>query len=471
MIETCSFDRTLTLLSEAPEGGQGRFPPRRKVGYNQTGFGRRSVVCSGSSTFELRHWTLLLGDFESYRTSSGCGVLKWLLLGGLLLLLLCVKTLAAEAVFKEYRVVEKTEHTVTISWKTTIPMTGNVRYGTDRSAMDQLVYLIGPETEFLVTLSNIPEGSEVWFRIEGMDTGGESYRTPIYMEETVGNPPLKVVLEGWDELGDSGGVYRIATRVPTKFWFEAGLRKDLLEGENFPARDEEGTGWELQGESKGLFRTEQMEFSRGHKVYLKNFPPMRRIYYHCLFEDTLGRRLVTEVKFIQTKEKNIALGKPVRGTFTRNPDPQFITGPGANERVTDGDMTYTKGMATSGDPMTSENWLVVDLLTPEEIDTVVTYWRRIARPLNFELYGSLDGNDWKAIALRQTSESGSDGGSDSGDPLKIVETDANGMLSRYIKLRIPQGALYYSKRRAMNFVQLFELKVYPVVRMKPEFGY
>ncbi|MEW5692274.1 MAG: discoidin domain-containing protein [Candidatus Hydrogenedentota bacterium] len=351
--------------------------------------------------------------------------------------------LGQNKLIEEIKILDVSKNTITVYFKTTRPSSGVVKYGMFKTKLDNITYSIGPATEHYGTMVDLQEGSEVWFRIECTDTAGVMETTNIYKEETKGIPPLRLIRSDVEGVTDSGGMVVVITNLPTKLWFEASMDiKKLRE------IVEETEQW------SGVYRSYHPIYINGHKIRLDAFPPLTDVYYRFSAEDTLGRSLRSDILSFKTNELNVAIYKPVEGNFD-NP-----------RLVTDGGLNYFNSMATSGDPMYKEQWIIVDLEDFVEIDKIITYWRSITRPLDFDIYGSFDKENWKPIAEHLTTDSGTGGLSQTGDPLHILTVDAKGVMYRYLKLYIPKGAKYFKKRRGLDFVQLFEIKVYPVVRMK-----
>ncbi|MEW6482844.1 MAG: hypothetical protein AB1397_07640 [bacterium] len=57
------------------------------------------------------------------------------------------------------------------------------------------------------------------------------------------------------------------------------------------------------------------------------------------------------------------------------------------QRITDGDLSYFKGMAQSQDITQKDQWLLIDLGTITKVSTITVYWRALAYSQGYAIEG------------------------------------------------------------------------------------
>ncbi len=199
-----------------------------------------------------------------------------------------------------------------------------------------------------------------------------------------------------------------------------------------------------------------------HAALLAGLQPRVTYEYQVIATDSRGRSTATPWIAFATEPYNLAAGRPASGTFQELLDEQASgdTRP-ALERVTDGRDDYFHGMATSGDPGETDQWVEVDLGEPSRIATVEMVWRGNAYPRSYYVMTSLDRQNWAYPGFGLDAGAGAFERSSGGDPLRRVSLaiEATDPV-RYVRVFIPRGSDYFVKTRSWRFVQLAELEAH-----------
>ncbi|MFA4906279.1 MAG: discoidin domain-containing protein [Candidatus Margulisiibacteriota bacterium] len=200
-----------------------------------------------------------------------------------------------------------------------------------------------------------------------------------------------------------------------------------------------------------------------NSVTLTNLSPDQAYYYRVKAWDAFGNQVESGLSFLRPPRVNLAISKKVAGTFTSFPpnDPLVDKSSAALPRAVDGLTGYFKGMATSTSVRGSDQSLIIDLGGSFQVSSVVSYWRALAYPESFSIGVSLDGNAWTELSNQINAGAGGFARSDAGDPMRVVSTDLNGAVCRYVRIFIPKDSPYFVKHADWDFVQLMEVEVYP----------
>ncbi|MFH1683417.1 MAG: discoidin domain-containing protein [Candidatus Margulisiibacteriota bacterium] len=118
-------------------------------------------------------------------------------------------------------------------------------------------------------------------------------------------------------------------------------------------------------------------------------------------------------------------------------------------------------MATSRSVNKEDQYAIIDLGRPYEIENVVTYWRNLAYPQDFVVTVSNDNSSFFDGLEKQDAGKGAFSRSDAGDPMRVLNSKLDGVTARYIKVLIKQGSSCFQKHTDWDFVQLMEVKVIP----------
>ncbi len=198
-----------------------------------------------------------------------------------------------------------------------------------------------------------------------------------------------------------------------------------------------------------------------NSAVLMDLEPGRPYYYEVKAWDTLGKAVVSDVKHFVPSFVNVALNKNVSGTFTELPpnDPLVDRNTPVLARSVDGLTDYFKGMATSRSIRSEDQEITVDLGASYPINSIVSYWRALAYPESFSVKISSDGAGWTELASKVNAGDGAFMRSGSGDPMRVINTDANGATARYVQVLIGKDSPFFVKHANWDFVQLMELEV------------
>lgn len=338
-----------------------------------------------------------------------------------------------EATVLTFAVAELGEDYAVIAWETDTEVAEEIAYGyLPSQRVPQLSMAMA--TRHRTTLTNLLRGTEYHYTIVGKEEVHGAFTTR-------GVPaPLYSTL-GYSFPDPTTATFTWSTNVPTTWKF--GWRRE-------PEADYRNI---VSGDRRG----------REHSRTLTGLRPETKYYFIIESSDSGGYVINTGERSFVTPENNVARGRPVRGTFTaRLEDPlvQRDTDPLGN--VTDGDENYFSGMAVSGDPADTDQWVSVDLGRARPLDRAVAVWRQHAYPKSFAVYGSVDGRRWERVAGGLNPETGASGYSVSGGtPWYALTVQLGGKSFRWLKLVVPKGSDYYVKHEQWRYVQLLELKVYP----------
>ena len=334
-------------------------------------------------------------------------------------------------------------HGAMIRWVTNAPANGTIYYGNSTAEATQVTITLDNQKNHWTPIYTLREGEDYVFRITARDTAGVMRQSDWHMFRTLGVPAPKITNVDFVEITREGGRAVWRSNIPVRGTFECGY--DTTYG----------------------FRTLEKKFNKAHEVTIKRFNPRRRVLYRILAEDARGLRAPQWRGEFMTAEHNIAVGSKVTGTFVRNPEPSYVKDtPPIIERVTDGGMSYFENMATSGDPDSDTQWVEIDLGKIHDASEILTYWRALAYPKKFSLRISLNRENWYDLGDTFDASTGKTFRSATGDPLWEHEALLGNRILRYIRLEVPKGAPYYKRFDGYKFVQLFELKVYPVEEIK-----
>jgi len=330
---------------------------------------------------------------------------------------------------------------MSLIWEANRAVYGRIKYGTDRSQLGAGRTFMNARKRREVILNDLKEGTMYVFKIKIWDASGKHSKTKMGRFRTAGMPEPAIKEVRVKDITRNGAVVRWVTNVPTTALFESGHDSDDL-------------GYKTRHEHPG----------RHHQVELDHFYPDMEVYYRITVTDTRGRTARRELNYFWTRENNIALDKPVSGTFGQKiykAPSGFGRDEDLNQRITDGDFTFMGGTATSGDPADTDQWFVVDFKELVKPDTVVIYWFAFASPRQYEIQGSVYGEKWRKLAgdlNAGTGERLKKGGIDS---LKHKIHLNEEKEFQYIRVFIPAGAPYYKRYPQWEYVQIQEFKLFP----------
>jgi hypothetical protein len=321
-------------------------------------------------------------------------------------------------------------------------VTAQCFYGPIHGKPDQSILTIEPTTNLEVMLTGLAPGRIYFFQTGFYD----SNMVMVYFRngafKTPGQPILRL---------DSVEV------VPEKY--EAAIRV-FVSSEMEGSVVFEGTAYPLQFTgTKEFFRpmgmTEQMLV---YETSIKNAKPSKKYTYKITGKDRKGIKIVSSGEFT-TLENNIALYKPVQGTFNGT----FIADNFQLEgdilsRATDGKYDYTTGMAVSTDPDLEDQWLVVDLQAGFPVDEITCYWRAVAYPVEYTVSIGTNGTDWTEVKIVRADKEREVLGN---MPVQVGRASFDGAMARYVKVFFPKGGQYFRRFDNYRFLQLVELKVIP----------
>lgn len=330
-------------------------------------------------------------------------------------------------------------HGVVIFWHTDEKSNGSLYYGLGVGEASQVSLELLMSRSHHTSIFNLPEGEEYVFRIQARSEAGVMVTSQWHGFRTWGTPFPKIKEQvNIPALTIEGGTVQWWSNIPVKGIFECGYDT-----------------------SYGFVQKEDI-FSTNHEVMVTRFRPRKRIHYRIRGIDERGYESKEKLGTFTSREHNIAEGASVKGTFTQNPERSYIKdSPPIISRVTDGRLDYFVGMATSANPEDDTQWVEVDLGKLQFVGKILTYWRQLAFPKKFSLFGSVAGDSWIELGDTHDASTGIYVRSRTGDPMWEHEVDVGNRIFRHIRMEVPKGAPTIRRFEGWRFVQLFELKVYP----------
>jgi len=313
-------------------------------------------------------------------------------------------------------------------------------YGTDPLKPDRSVIMVSETDNVELFLPNLKKGSIYYYQIVCYTKGKKSfYKNGAF--KTTGRPELRIYsVEYLPDKYETTIKFFVTDEISAEVEIDNKKYKCTLSGnkeiESYPNLKE------------NLFI---------YQVCIKDLKPSKKYTYKFLGVKD-NQNIKTNGEFY-TLENNIALGKPVIGTFngTYIAD-NFELGGDVINRVTDGKYGYLDGMAVSNDPELSDQWLIVDLGKEYPVKEVVCIWRSLAYPVKFYLSLSVDGKEWICEQVVEGAQESSMAGN---MPVKLSRAFFDCKDSRYVKLLFPVGGEYVRRYEHYRFLQLVELKVFP----------
>lgn len=335
------------------------------------------------------------------------------------------------------------EGTATVSWRTDRPATTMLLYGFRPDGMKTWGDPgYEKRKEHNVRLTGLLPGTEyrAWIVVDRDSVVGSAPGQPIRFRTT--GTPLPFATGFRHALGRDSAIIRFQVNIPARAlleWREAGtehVRAAMPEAGDALATD--------------------------HAVHLEGLEPRGRYEYQVVATDSRGRATATPWIAFATEPFNLAEGRPAAGTFTVLLDEQAAADTrSALDRVTDGRNDYFRGMATSGDPGETDQWVEVDLGAASRLATIEMVWRGNAYPRSYYVMTSTDRANWSYPGFGIDAEAGEFERSTGGDPLRRVRLGVDAAEAvRYIRIFVPRGSAFHSRTSSWRFVQLAEIEAH-----------
>lgn len=332
------------------------------------------------------------------------------------------------------RIVDITKHTAAIEYTTVVATTSQVRYSPWRPDMNNVLIDQRVRTEHRLEMDGLLEGTEYY--IQALIPKDEVF-SGIHKFRTEGKP-LPIILNiNLDEIEPA--------RARLILTGNTGLNWKLYYGKYDGMMDAEAAKNSPDGKVSEMVGYETM-----HGFEMIGLKPRTRYYFLLKAEDDEGRETESDLHGFDTPSVNLALGKPVEGTFRNELDDSYIT-PSDNPigRVTDGDETYFGGFAKSMSPSLYKQFVMVDLEEVVEVAEVVVVWSRLAIPEEYTVKVDDGDQEWETVLEvdadgKKTEVSVLERRSSRGDPLVDVTIPVNRKLRR-VRLDAPMGVKMISK--------------------------
>jgi len=161
---------------------------------------------------------------------------------------------------------------------------------------------------------------------------------------------------------------------------------------------------------------------------------------------------------IRTPYSNIALKKPVYGTFTKLPESKFVDdSTPAITRVNDGRLEWLKGMVLSGEVNNANQYVFINLQRVSNIKSIKVYWNAHYYPLHYSFTYSRDGTNWLAMERNTNFYKNEIAGDNT--PMVMDEINTN-IEAYYIGIIIDKGTEIKTTQVLRNYVELLEIEAY-----------
>lgn len=188
------------------------------------------------------------------------------------------------------------------------------------------------------------------------------------------------------------------------------------------------------------------------RLKLENLEPSS-LYTLTLGVDAFKRKIV----FI-TGPENVALNKPVFGTFNRLPVSRFIDdSTPALSRINDGKREWLSGMAVSGEVDSDEQFAYINLEKVCRLKSVSVVWHADYYPLKYYFVYGNDGKNWNVI--RRDAGLFVPGAERDNTPVRVDVIRTN-VEARTIGIVIKKGDKIRTRIASRNFVELLEIEAY-----------
>lgn len=159
-----------------------------------------------------------------------------------------------------------------------------------------------------------------------------------------------------------------------------------------------------------------------------------------------------------TKKRNLALFKPVHGTFTRFPESRFVDdSTPAITRINDGQISWYKGMAVSEEVTAREQIALVNLESAMRLGQIRVVWHGLYYPLNYDFIYSDDGKVWKTVERKKSGFK--TGIAPDNSPIVTDDFPVN-ISAKYIGVKVRKGQAIQTREKLRNFVELMEIEAY-----------
>lgn len=170
-----------------------------------------------------------------------------------------------------------------------------------------------------------------------------------------------------------------------------------------------------------------------------------------------GKQYQETVEF-QTIPLNLALKKPVWGTFSRMPESKFIddTSP-ALTRLNDGVIGWYSGMTMSDEIDRADQMAFINLEKRKDMRSFKVYWHASYCPVRFYFVYSTDGVAW--FSLERSEKYYLSSIAKDSTPLFIDSFKTN-INAQYIGVLVKKGETLKARRALRNYLGLMEIEAY-----------
>ncbi len=346
-----------------------------------------------------------------------------------------------------------TETSAEIKYRTSFPAVSLVRYSAERPLLNQISAGTDLATEHNVPLNGLISGTDYFYQIIVEKEEGGSKTSEVGIFRTSGDPPPEIRSIDMPPPGHDSARLDVKANTPVKWRLKYGIFNP----------DEKGDP-PLSG--AGVVEMTVGQPSDSASFELANLEPRTRYFIIVSITDGAGREAVSDLLGFDTAPENLALGKPVEGTFTNELDDMYIEKSiSPIKRITDGREDYLTSFAKGYQTSDAPQWVSVDLGFSQEVGEIIIVWSDLAVPKDYKLSIGTDGKTWTTILKCDggmiesgTGASEANRYSDRGDPLKQIIVPVNKAL-RHIKLEIPKDAPVES-RFGWKTPILAEIKAY-----------
>ncbi|MFA6448733.1 MAG: discoidin domain-containing protein [bacterium] len=333
-----------------------------------------------------------------------------------------------------------TEEGAVIKYKTTNPSASQVRIGAGKPVFDQIFAIKELATDHKIILNKLTSGADYFFQVVLEESEPQNSKTsPVIVFHTSGTPPPEITKVDLRAPKSDSALLNLKANTPVKWRVSYGLYRQDTTVEK--ALNDPETAKES---SEGLLADASFEIT--------GLAPRTRYFLLVSATDMAGHEATSDMLGFETAPLNLALGKPVEGTFTNELEDPYIEKTDAPiKRVTDGDENYFTGFAKAWPTSSGIQWAQIDLGAELKAEEAVIVWSSLAVPQDYTLSTSSDGATWAQILKITDGKPGEGaavttgtGNSERGDPLTYVSAMISGNL-RYLRLEIPKDAVVASQ--------------------------
>lgn len=317
------------------------------------------------------------------------------------------------------------ENSVRIQWKTLHPSQGTLHYFKKYGGLKETIVEVDFKTDHEVVLKNLLRGTEYIFQVVSESPDGKKVEVAPSEFKTPGVPLPDFRELRADSISPYQGVFSFRANIPVTYEVFLGRASNSMEKT-------------LTEKAAVLSNT----------IVLRGLQPETLYYYSVSIKDKFGNVMMTPALAFMTPPDNMALGKPVAGTFNFVEEDVQRRGYGTTSgaRLVDGKLNYFDGMALSYQLDNADQYAVIDLGKPEPIRRIEVFWWALSYSRDYRLEVSLDGKIWTTVENHIDADKGQLMASPAGDAL-VAQTVNVKKTARFVRLYVSAKSRKGSKSK------------------------